>query len=226
VIGARPQTVVRPRPSELGHRSGPSRTGSARWGGFCAKNSQPGTVTCPPVRRCCAPSASRSTPFACSSSDRPLSHARASGRLSFSVAPGVRPIPRSLVNIYNRVDDRSRRRPTHLRRSHPVGRPRRTPSQSRAHRAAQRARVAQGKGWEEVTAAAIDALVARGGPSSRSSGTHARSLATQLRDIPMVESAHPSPLSAARRILRLRPFSRTNALLAHQGADPVDWRLP
>ena len=59
-------------------------------------------------------------------------------------------------------------------------------------------------------------------------GRDARSLAPALaaRGIPCLESAHPSPLSAHGGFFGSRPFSRANALLAEQGADPVDWRLP
>jgi uracil-DNA glycosylase len=47
-----------------------------------------------------------------------------------------------------------------------------------------------------------------------------------LGDTPVIESAHPSPLSASRGFFGSRPFSRTNALLERLGADPIDWRLP
>src|SRR5580765_4488291 len=55
----------------------------------------------------------------------------------------------------------------------------------------------RGKGWEEVTAAAITALAARGGPLVAILwGRDARSLVPQLPGIPCIESPHPSPLSA------------------------------
>ena len=57
-------------------------------------------------------------------------------------------------------------------------------------------------------------------------GRDARNLAPQLAPMPCVESPHPSPLSASRGFFGSRPFTRTNALLAEQGADPVDWSLP
>ena len=47
-----------------------------------------------------------------------------------------------------------------------------------------------------------------------------------LGDVPTVQSAHPSPLSARGGFFGSRPFSRTNDLLRRQGADPIDWRLP
>jgi uracil-DNA glycosylase len=85
----------------------------------------------------------------------------------------------------------------------------------------------RGKGWETVTAEAISALVHRGAPLVAILwGRDARTLVPQLHGIPAIESAHPSPLSAHAGFLGSRPFSRANALLAEQGAPPIDWRLP
>ena len=59
-------------------------------------------------------------------------------------------------------------------------------------------------------------------------GAHAAKVAEGLPhdgDL-VVQSAHPSPLSAKRGFFGSRPFSRVNALLAQQQAAPVDWRLP
>jgi uracil-DNA glycosylase len=73
---------------------------------------------------------------------------------------------------------------------------------------------------------AIEALVARDQPLVAILwGRDARSLAPRLGTTPTIESAHPSPMSADRGFFGSRPFSRANALLAGQGAGPVDWRL-
>jgi uracil-DNA glycosylase len=147
--------------------------------------------------------------------------------LSFSVAPDVTPIPKSLVNIYKELQtDLGVPAPTNgdlspwadqgvllLNRVLTV-----RPGTPASHR---------GKGWEHVTAAAITALVERGGPLVAILwGRDARNLAPHLPGIPAVESPHPSPLSAHSGFFGSRPFSRANELLAQQGADPVDWRLP
>lgn len=147
--------------------------------------------------------------------------------LSFSVAPDVRPIPRSLANIYAELQsDLGVPLPTSgdltpwadrgvllLNRVLTV-----RPGTPASHR---------GQGWEEVTACAISALVARGGPLVAILwGRDARSLAPQLGGMPRVESAHPSPLSARSGFFGSRPFSRANDLLVRQGADPIDWSLP
>ena len=84
----------------------------------------------------------------------------------------------------------------------------------------------RGKGWEKVTEAAIDALVARGGPLVAILwGKDAQSLAPRLGDIPQIASAHPSPMSARYGFFGSRPFSRANQALIAQGARPIDWRV-
>src|SRR5690349_9464793 len=85
----------------------------------------------------------------------------------------------------------------------------------------------RGKGWEEVTEQAIRALAGRGKPLvSILWGRDARNLRPLLGQLPAVESAHPSPMSADRGFFGSRPFSRANDLLIGQGGQPVDWRLP
>lgn len=93
-----------------------------------------------------------------------------------------------------------------------------SPGQAASHR---------GRGWEEFTAHAIEALVERGGPLVAVLwGRDAQSLGPMLGEVPRVESAHPSPLSASRGFFGSKPFSRVNALLAEQGADPIRWAIP
>ena len=147
--------------------------------------------------------------------------------LSFAVAPDVRPVPRSLANIYRELaDDLGHPVPVHgdltawadqgvmlLNRCLTV-----RPGEPASHR---------GRGWEAVTDHAIDVLVARGGPLAAILwGRDAQSLAPRLGAVPHVASAHPSPLSASRGFFGSRPFSRVDALLVEQGGRPVDWRLP
>jgi uracil-DNA glycosylase len=88
----------------------------------------------------------------------------------------------------------------------------------------------RGRGWEEVTECAIQALVRRvgaGGPPAAAIlwGRDAQSLKPTLGQIPWVESVHPSPLSASRGFFGSKPFSRVNKLLTDQGGAPVDWTL-
>ncbi|RDH99392.1 uracil-DNA glycosylase [Curtobacterium sp. AG1037] len=147
--------------------------------------------------------------------------------LSFAVDPHVRPVPRSLANVYRELrDDLGVTPPAHgdlrawseqgvllLNRVLTVG-----SGAAGSHR---------GKGWEAVTDQAVRALVARGTPLVAVLwGAQAASVRPLLGDTPVVASAHPSPLSASRGFFGSRPFSQVNALLEQQGATPVDWSLP
>lgn len=146
--------------------------------------------------------------------------------LSFSVERDVRPIPRSLANIYRELSDDLGIAPAEhgdlsawfeqgvllLNRVLTV-----RPGAAGSHR---------GKGWEQVTQRAIEALVERGGPLVAVLwGRDAQSLTPMLGEVPIIASAHPSPLSARSGFFGSRPFSRTNDLLAQQGAAPIDWLL-
>ncbi len=147
--------------------------------------------------------------------------------LSFAVDPHVRPVPRSLQNVYRELhDDLGVTPPPHgdlrawseqgvllLNRVLTVG-----VGEPASHR---------GKGWEAVTERAVEALVARDRPLVAVLwGAQAASVRPLLGDTPVVASAHPSPLSASRGFFGSRPFSAVNDLLVAQGADPVDWTLP
>lgn len=147
--------------------------------------------------------------------------------LSFAVDREVRPLPRSLTNIYTELEsDLGIARAAHgdlsswqdqgvllLNRVLTV-----TPGAPASHRR---------QGWEAITELAIRALVARGGPLVAVLwGRDAQSLIPLLGDVPHVASPHPSPLSASRGFFGSRPFSQVNALLQEQGAQPVDWRIP
>ncbi|MDF2491483.1 MAG: ung, partial [Microbacterium sp.] len=84
----------------------------------------------------------------------------------------------------------------------------------------------RGWGWEKVTAHAIRVLADRDAPLVAILwGKDAAGLRPLLGETPVIESAHPSPLSARRGFFGSRPFSRANALLTEQGAAEVDWRV-
>jgi uracil-DNA glycosylase len=84
----------------------------------------------------------------------------------------------------------------------------------------------RGIGWEAVTDHAIRTLVDREQPLVAILwGRDAQALTPVLGSTPIVASAHPSPLSASRGFFGSRPFSKANALLVKQGAEPVDWNL-
>jgi uracil-DNA glycosylase len=146
--------------------------------------------------------------------------------LSFSVAPDVRPLPRSLTNMYAELQADLGIAPATsgdltpwakqgvllLNRVLTV-----RPGAPASHR---------GKGWEAVTEQAIRSLVARDLPLVAILwGRDAQGLKPMLGATPTIESAHPSPLSASRGFFGSRPFSRANELLVAQGAEPVRWDL-
>ncbi|HEY1177835.1 MAG TPA: uracil-DNA glycosylase [Phytomonospora sp.] len=147
--------------------------------------------------------------------------------LSFAVAPDVKPIPGSLRNIYaEMMEDLGVPKPSNgdltpwteqgvllLNRTLTT-----VPGKPTGH---------QGKGWEEITERAIKALAERGGPLVAILwGRHARNLRPMLGNVPCIESAHPSPLSARSGFFGSKPFSKANAELTAQGAEPVNWELP
>jgi uracil-DNA glycosylase len=147
--------------------------------------------------------------------------------LSFSVAPQVRPLPRSLQNIFRELNTDlgcpppstgdlsvwAERGVLLLNRALTVA-----PGQPGSHR---------GKGWERVTDQAIRALVDRVTPLVAIMwGRDAQTLRPLLGSTPRIESAHPSPMSADRGFFGSRPFSRVNEILTAAGAHPIDWCLP
>ena len=146
--------------------------------------------------------------------------------LAFSVDRNTRPLPRSLNNIYKELNtDLGIAPATHgdlggwarqgvllLNRVLTVA-----PGAAGSHRR---------RGWEEVTEAVIAALAARRMPLvSVLWGRDAQRLAPLLEGTAVIESAHPSPLSASRGFFGSKPFSRVNDLLVAQGAAPIDWKL-
>ncbi|GAA3630606.1 uracil-DNA glycosylase [Microbacterium awajiense] len=147
--------------------------------------------------------------------------------LSFAVDAHVRPLPRSLANIYRELESDLGVPPAEhgdlsawadqgvmlLNRVLTV-----SPGAPASHR---------GWGWEAVTEHAIRTLVARDRPLVAILwGRDAAGLRPMLGETPSVESPHPSPLSASRGFFGSRPFSAANTLLERQGAPPVDWRIP
>lgn len=146
--------------------------------------------------------------------------------LSFSVAPDVRPLPRSLNNIFAEYSqDLGLAAPQSgdlspwaeqgvmlLNRVLTVA-----PGQPGSHR---------GLGWEDITQHVIEALVARNKPLVAVLwGRDAQSIKPFLGSTPVIASAHPSPLSARRGFFGSRPFSRVNEYLLAAGAEPVKWEL-
>lgn len=143
--------------------------------------------------------------------------------LAFSVEPGVRPIPRSLSNIFKELqaDIHLTPRTGDLRNwarqgvlllntclTVPSG------------EAGGHARL----GWHRLVEDVLAEVSTR--PTAFVLwGAHAQSLKAHIRsgDHLVIESAHPSPLSARRGFFGSRPFSRVNDWLTAGGRQPIDW---
>lgn len=143
---------------------------------------------------------------------------------SFSTRRDVRPLPRSLTNIYTELRDDLGIAPAEhgdlsswvdqgvllLNTALTV-----REGEAGSHRSWP---------WKTVTGAALRALAKRGGPLVAVLwGRDAQWATPVLSGIDLIESAHPSPLSARRGFFGSRPFSRVNTRLVAQGGEPIDW---
>ena len=154
--------------------------------------------------------------------------------LSFSVPEGVK-VPPSLVNIYKELaSDLGVPRPAHGDLTEWARRGVLLLNNTLTVEAGQAGSHAR-RGWDVVTDACVAAAVARAEPAAFILwGSHAQKKAgriAELRDRAqggrhcVIESVHPSPLSAHRGFFGSRPFSRANAFLEESGRGAVDWRI-
>jgi uracil-DNA glycosylase len=144
--------------------------------------------------------------------------------LAFSVQPGV-PLPPSLRNIYRELTDDLGENPP------PNGCLSGWAKQGvlllntvltvRAGEAHSHSR----QGWEKLTDAILRTVADRRRAVFILWGGPARKKRRLIGDAPVVESAHPSPLSSYRGFFGSKPFSQVNAALQAQGEAPVDWFL-
>ena len=147
--------------------------------------------------------------------------------LCFSVKPGVRQPP-SLVNIFKELEADLGIPPAASGDLRPWARQGvlllNTTLTVRAHQAASH----QGRGWETFTDEVIRAVGARDEHVVFVLwGSHARKKKALVdhRRHTIIESPHPSPLSAHRGFFGSSPFSAANAALEVAGQTPIDWRL-
>jgi uracil-DNA glycosylase len=148
--------------------------------------------------------------------------------LCFSVRPGVAPPP-SLVNVFKELQsDLGYPPPNHGCLDHWARQGVLLLNATLTVRA-RTAASHQGKGWETFTDAVIRAVndkpervvfILWGASARRKKALVDRSRHT------VIESAHPSPLSAHNGFFGSRPFSRANEALVAAGRAPVDWRIP
>ena len=147
--------------------------------------------------------------------------------LSFSVMKSVRPLPKSLNNIYQELHDDigcarnvsgdltawSDQGVMLLNRVLTV-----RSGEAGSHRKI---------GWQVITDAAISALAERNLPLVAVLwGNDAQSVRPLLQNVATISSVHPSPLSAHRGFFGSKPFSQVNHMLLQQGTTPINWCLP
>ena len=150
--------------------------------------------------------------------------------LCFSVPEGVK-IPPSLVNIYKELEaDLGVARANHGDLSKWARQGVLLLNNTLTVEAAKAGSHAK-RGWDAITDACVAAVAARDEPSVFILwGSHAQAKAKRiagLREGPhcVIESPHPSPLSAHRGFFGSKPFSRTNAFLSDHGREAIDWAL-
>lgn len=86
-----------------------------------------------------------------------------------------------------------------------------------------------GRGWDAVTDACVEAVAQREVPSVVILwGSHAQAKAKRIAGLRggqhlVIESPHPSPLSAHRGFFGSKPFSKANEFLEANGRTPVEW---
>jgi len=148
--------------------------------------------------------------------------------LCFSVRPPTAPPP-SLVNIFKELEaDLGISPPNHGSLTHWARQGVLLLNTTLTVRASS-AGSHQGKGWETFTDRVIQAVSAKDdavvfilwGNSARQKKTLVDTTKHHV-----IESSHPSPLSAYRGFLGSRPFSQTNQALRTSGREPIDWKIP
>ena len=150
--------------------------------------------------------------------------------LCFSVPEGVK-IPPSLVNIYKELEaDLGVARADHGDLSKWARQGVLLLNNTLTVEAAKAGSHAK-RGWDAITDACVAAVAARDEPSVFILwGSHAQAKAKRIAGLRegqhcVIESPHPSPLSAHRGFFGSKPFSRTNAFLSDRGREAIDWAL-
>lgn len=148
--------------------------------------------------------------------------------LSFSVAPERSQLPRSLKNIFKELQsDLDVEPPANGDLSQWVTQGVLLLNRVLTVRSGE-AGSHRGIGWEQVTEQALRALNGREDKPLVAVlwGNDAIASKDFLSNAAVIESAHPSPLSASRGFFGSKPFSRVNRVLTELGQNPIRWSLP
>lgn len=147
--------------------------------------------------------------------------------LSFAVSPRVKPLPGSLRNIFQELQQDIGAPPPATGDLTPWTEQGVLLLNRVLTVSAGKAGSHRGLGWEQITSQLLRAVGDRDQPLAGILwGNDARAAAPLLDEWRCVISTHPSPLAAHRGFFGSRPFSRANELLREQGADPINWALP
>lgn len=147
--------------------------------------------------------------------------------LCFSVMPGVKPIPKSLVNIYKELED-----DLGIVNSHGNLQPWADQGvlllNSVLTVEAGKANSHQGQGWEQLTDRIIEVLNQQASPIAFVLwGAYAQKKGSIVNNPQhlVLRSPHPSPLSAYRGFFGSKPFSKINQFLTENGREPINWKV-
>jgi len=146
--------------------------------------------------------------------------------LCFSVRPDVRPLPKSLLNIFKELESDLGIRNSNGDLTHWADQGVLLLNAVLTVASGQPASH-QGMGWEKLTDHAIRVLAEQSRPIVFVFwGAQAQKKAAHVHrpEHLVIKSPHPSPLSAYRGFFGSKPFSRINAFLESHGLDPIDWR--
>lgn len=147
--------------------------------------------------------------------------------LSFATGSQVRPLPRSLSNIYRELHD-DLAIPPAVHGDLSAWQQQGVMLLNQVFSVSTGAAGSHQKiGWTQISAAVIDRLN-RCTPAVVALlwGNQAQKLAPQLADSVLLRSAHPSPLSASRGFFGSKPFSAINRELSALGREEIVWQLP
>ena len=148
--------------------------------------------------------------------------------LAFSVLPEVKPLPRSLKNIYKELQDDVGVDNQHSGYLQPWAEQGVLLLNTVLTVEAGNAGSHQKRGWERLTDRVIDTINGQPQPVVFVLwGGHAQKKAERIdsqRHL-VIQTAHPSPLSARRGFFGSKPFSKINAFLHEHGRDSIDWQI-
>ncbi len=148
--------------------------------------------------------------------------------LCFSALPEVKPLPKSLINIYKELQEDLGIDNTHTAYLQPWAEQGVLLLNAVLTVEAGKSNAHAGRGWEQFTDRIIEVVnhncqnvvFILWGAYAQKKGA-----SIDISRHMIIKSAHPSPLSAYRGFWGSKPFSRTNSYLKSVGKDEIEWRV-